>query len=159
MAVQEIFDALNTRIKTPYFGYALLSFFALNWRALFTLATTKGTPDERLLAFDSHTNVWTLLVLPLLIGGAISIISPWIKYWFGSLSKKPLELINNLQLDVEHTRVIREAELEKTRAEMFATREQELIDRAKRDESVGQLEDREAQDRLHDQDRIFTQRT
>jgi len=150
MAVQDVFEALNTRIKSPYFGYALLAFLALNWRGIFVLFATEGLPLERLAAFDSHTDIKTLLAYPFVFGGVTTILSPWIKYLFGAISQKPLQLMNNLQLEIENTRVIREAELEKTRTEMFAGREQELIDRAKRDESLAEL-DEDVQEELKEQ--------
>jgi hypothetical protein len=146
--VNELFDAVSARIKAPYFGYALLSFFALNWRALFLLGTTEGTPQQRIDIFDAHTSNLTLLIFPLLISAAIVILTPWIRLFFGLISKKPFEWIDNIQLESEHRINIRKTELEQSRADFFATKERALIERAKRDLEVKSVEDRELQEKL-----------
>ena len=51
--MNDVIDAINTRFKSPYFGYAVLAFFALNWRGIFLLSATEGDPASRLEAFDS----------------------------------------------------------------------------------------------------------
>lgn len=146
--MNELFDAVSSRIKAPYFGYALLSFLALNWRALFLLGATEGTPQQRIDVFDAHTSHLTLLVFPLLISAAIVVLTPWIRFFFGLISRKPFELIDNIQLESEHRNNIRKTELEQSRSDFFATKERELIERAKRDLEVKAVEDRELQEKL-----------
>ena len=139
--MKDVIDAVSSRIKTPYFGYAVLAFLALNWRGLFLLMTTAGSPQERLAAFDTVTNNYTLLVLPLLAGAVVAASTSWIQYIFEIISRKPSGLIDNLNLEAEHKKTIRQAELEKSRSDLFAVKEKELIDRAKRDEEVASIED------------------
>jgi len=64
----DVLDAVSARIKAPYFGYAVLAFIALNWRAIFLFVMTEATPVERLAIFDAHTSNWTLFFAPLLVG-------------------------------------------------------------------------------------------
>ncbi|MHB0805389.1 hypothetical protein [Stutzerimonas nitrititolerans] len=146
--MKDVIDAVSSRIKTPYFGYAVLAFLALNWRGLFLLITTTGSPQERLAAFDTVTNNYTLLVLPLLAGAVVAASTSWIQYIFGIISRKPSGLIDNLYLEAEHKRTIRQAELEQSRSDLFAVKEKELIDRAKRDEEVASIEDDDAKVKL-----------
>ena len=132
--MRELIDAVDSRIKAPYFGYAALAFVALNWRGIFLLSTTEASPLERLSAFDSQTNSFTLVILPLLVGAAVAATSHWVHFIFGFISSKPSALIDNLYLEAEHKRTIRQTELEQSRSELFAVKEKELIERAQRDE-------------------------
>ena len=146
--MNDILDAISARIKAPYFGYALLAFAGLNWRGLFLLAVTEGTPQERLAAFDAQTGLWSLVFFPLLVGAVVTLASPWIRFAFGFASKRPFEHIDNLHLDSEHRKTIRKTQLERSRADLFASKEEELISRAKRDEEVLEIEDDQLKERL-----------
>lgn len=146
--MKDIWDAVSARVKTPYFGYAVLAFIALNWRGLFLLSVTSGTPQDRLWAFDDVTSHYTLFLFPLLIGTIVAFITPWLQFAFGFLSRKPLGMIDDLNLQAEHKKIITQTELEQLRASFFADREKELIARAKRDEEVASIEDNEAKERL-----------
>ena len=139
--MNEIIDALSARIKAPYFGYALLVFIGLNWRAIFLLITTDGSPHDRLAEFDSYTNAWNLAFFPLLIGGLIAVASPWIRLAFSLISRRPFGHMDTILLTSEHIKTIKKTELEQARSKLFANKEAELIDRAKRDEAVLEIED------------------
>lgn len=146
--MKDLLDAVSARIKTPYFGYAILAFFALNWRGIFLLAATEGTPQERLAAFDCVTNHYTLIIWPLVVGTLVAASTHWIQLVFVIISRKPAGLIDNLRLEAEHRKTIRQTELEQSRSDLFAVKEQELIERAKRDEEVAGIEDEEAKEKL-----------
>lgn len=146
--MKDIWDAVTARVKTPYFGYAVLAFIALNWRGFFLLAVTSGTPQDRLSAFDSATSHYTLFALPLLIGTFVAFVTPWLQYFFSFISSKPLGMIDYLNLQAEHKKTIKQTELEQVRASFFADRERELIARAKRDEEVANIEDNDTKERL-----------
>ena len=146
--MNDIFDAISARIKAPYFGYALLAFIGLNWRGIFLLSVTKGAPQERLDAFDAQTSISSLIVLPLLVGALVTVASPWLRLAFGFLSKRPLEHIDNLHLDSEHKKTIRKTQLEQSRADFFASKESELIGRARRDEEILEIEDERLKEKL-----------
>ncbi len=146
--MREVLDAVSARIKAPYFGYAALAFVALNWRAFFVLSLTTGSPQERLTAFDAGTNFFSLVLGPLLIAAAITLLSPWISYVVAYLSKKPHHLVDLIQLDSDHQKTLRKTELEQSRSEFFANKETELIDRAKRDQAIQDIDDEELKSRL-----------
>ncbi|WP_290522630.1 hypothetical protein [Alcanivorax sp.] len=146
--MREIIEAVNARIKAPYFGYTALTFIALNWRGIFLLSTTNASPLERLAIFDSHTSFNSLVILPLIIGAAVAVASPWIHFVFSFISRKPTALIDNLYLEAEHKRTIRQTELEQSRADLFAVKEKELIERAHRDQKVADIEDAETKEKL-----------
>ncbi len=149
--MSDLLDAINSRIKSPYFGYAILSFLALNWRGIFLLIVTDGEPSTRLEAFDSETSYWTLVILPLIAGAIVAASTHWLRYLFLLAAEKPLELIENSNLEAEHKKAIRHAELEKYRSDLAATQESELIDRAKRDEKIEEIGDESKKKELVEQ--------
>lgn len=148
--MKDVVDAINSRIRSPYFGYAILAFFALNWRGIFLLIVTKTSPSDRLDLFDSETSFWSLVILPLIVGALVAASTHWLKYLFLLLARKPLELIENTELEAEHKKNIRQAELEQVRVELTAKRESELIDRAKRDESIAEILDKSKKKELEE---------
>ncbi len=139
--MKDVVDAVNSRIRSPYFGYAILAFFAFNWRGIFLLVVTKASPAERLELFDTETSIWSLVVLPLIVGALVAASTHWLKYLFFLVARTPLERIENINLEAEHKKTIRQAELEQVRVDLAAKRESELIDRAKRDESIAEILD------------------
>ena len=141
----------NSRIKSPYFGYAVLAFFALNWRGIFLLVVSTGSPAERLQLFDAETSFWSLAVLPLIVGALVAASTHWLRYLFLLVARKPLELIDNSNLEADHRKFIRQAELEQVRTDLAAKRESELIDRAKRDESIAEISDESKKKELEEE--------
>ena len=139
--MKEIFEAVSARIKAPYFGYAVLAFLALNWRAIFLMIVTQATPAARLEAFDKATDPARLYLYPLLVGAAVTVVTPWVRYIFSRISKKPYSLLDGINLEAEHTNNLKKTELERSRAAFFAAKEQALIDQAKRDAEVRTIGD------------------
>ncbi|MEL0614235.1 hypothetical protein [Marinomonas arenicola] len=139
--MKDVVDAINSRIRSPYFGYAVLAFIAFNWRGIFLLLVSTGSPAERLKFFDTETSFWSLAVFPLIVGALVAASTHWLRYVFLLVARKPLELIENSNLEAEHRKFIRQSELEKVRTDLAAKRESELIDRAKRDESIAEISD------------------
>ncbi|WP_417559946.1 hypothetical protein [Marinomonas sp.] len=149
--MKDVVDAINSRIKSPYFGYAVLAFFALNWRGVFLLLVSTGSPAERLQLFDAETSFWSLAVLPLIVGALVAASTHWLRYLFLLVARKPLELIDNSNLEADHRKFIRQAELELVRTDLAAKRESELIDRAKRDESIAEISDESKKKELEEE--------
>jgi len=128
-----------------------LAFLALNWRGIFLLTVSEGDPESRLEAFDSVTSYWSTVVFPLIVGAVVAASSHWLKYLFLLIAEKPLELIENSNLEAEHKKAIRQSELEQVRVALAATRETELIERAKRDESIAQISDESKKKELEEE--------
>jgi hypothetical protein len=146
--MKEIVDAIGTRIQAPYFGYAVLAFIALNWRALFMLLMHNAPVPDRIAAFEQGTTLWSVLLFPLLIGAFFAVLTPWSRFIFESISQKPLALRDRLRIHAEHERTVLQSELEKARTELFGQKEKELIARAKRDEEIAAIDDGELKQRL-----------
>lgn len=149
--MNDILEAISARIKAPYFGYALLAFIAMNWRGLFLLAVTEGPPQARLAAFDAETSTRSLIFYPLLVGALVAASAAWIRLIFEFISRKPLEVIDNLHIESEHRKTILKTKLEKSRTNYFASKEEELIERAKRDYEVKSIEDEDLKRKLMDE--------
>ncbi|MQW91253.1 hypothetical protein GFH30_07255 [Acinetobacter wanghuae] len=146
--MKEIFDAINTRIREPYWGFFVISFLAFNWRALFLLCFATGTAQEKIDLFDSLTTFWSLVCFPILMALAILLITPWLKVLFGLVSRLAYEKLNSQELVREHKYIAQKNMLEKERANALANKENELIDRAKRDVDIDQIADEETRNKL-----------
>ena len=109
---------------------------------------SEGTPGERLALFDAKTDIYTLLIFPLAIGALVAASTHWLRYLFGLIERKPRELVENLQLEADHKKTIKQTQLEQSRSDLFAVKEKELIERAKRDEEVADIEDSETKEKL-----------
>jgi hypothetical protein len=105
--MNDLVDAVTSRIRAPYFGYSLLAFVALNWRGLFLLFVTEGTPQQRLDAFDAETSKLTLYVLPLVVGLTVAATAPWVRLAFSRLWIKPLQRIDFIQIESDHQSTFR----------------------------------------------------
>jgi len=146
--MKELFDAVTTRIQAPYFGYSLLAFVGLNWRGLFLLVMLDASAEERISAFEQETTIGSVVFFPLLIGTLLAVLTPWSRYIFEYLSQKPFALRDQLQLNADHQRTIQQTKLEQARSELFGQKEQELIERAKRDEEIAAIDDEDVKIRL-----------
>ncbi len=146
--MDDVLEALSSRLKSPYFGYAVLAFFALNWREIFLFVTSEAAPKMRIEQFDASTDFWSLFAVPWLVGIAVAASTPWVKLFFAFIAQKPLQLAEDLQLEAEHRKTIRQTELEQARNEQFAVKEEEIIERAKRDEKVASISDEEAKEKV-----------
>lgn len=146
--MREFIDAVTTRIQAPYFGYSLVALLVLNWRAIFLLFMLDAPANERIAIFEQETSFWTIVALPLLAGAVFAILTPWSRYVFEHLSQKPFSLRDRLQINADHQRTILQTELEEARSELFGQKEEELIDRARRDDEIANIEDEEVKQRL-----------
>ncbi len=148
MIISDVIDATKIRLRAPYFGYAALAFVGFNWKSIFLLCLTDGTPIERIAAFDSATSAYRLVLFPLLVGIVVAATSEWARLLFNALSSYPAEKIVNMQLTSEHRRLLKVAELESARSKLMEARETEIIRRAKQDEAVAAIVDEDTKKRL-----------
>lgn len=146
--MKDVLDAINTRIQSPYFGYAFLSFLGINWRELLQLFLADIEISQRISQFDSATDMTTLIIYPLLLGALFSVVTPWARLLFDYISQKPLHLREDIQITGEDRRLTRQRELEIKRDRLFDKREESAIQRAKRDEEVAAIEDENIRDKL-----------
>lgn len=139
--MKDLLDAINTRVKEPYWGFFLLSFLAFNWRGLFLLCFATGSAQEKIILFESETTVWSLIICPIITALVILLITPWLKVLFGLASRLAYEKLNSQELAREHKYIAEKNKLEKERAIELANKENELIDQAKRDIDIEKIND------------------
>lgn len=139
--VKDVLEAIDSRIKSPIFGYFVIALLFINWESFFFLLIDKGSAEARILYFHENTNRYSLIYIPALIAGIYAVAYPWITYFFMFLSSKPTELKSTLQLQSEHKLLSTKQELEQMRNAILSTEENELIDRATRDEKLSKIED------------------
>ena len=111
----------------------------------------KVTATERIDYFDNHTTFYSLILGPAIIAICGAITYPWINALFLFLCKKPTELRNSIQALAEHSLLVKKQELEEVRSALLQRKEQEIIQRAKRDEELESLEDTEMKEKVKDE--------
>lgn len=146
--MKDIVDEIDSRIKSPFFGYFLFSFVAFNWAEIFYLVIDSGSVVQRIDYFRDGTSVYSLFVCPFFVASAYALLYPWLNYIFMMLSSKPSELRNILQVKSEHKLLIERGDLEMTRNENLKNKENELVDRAKRDSDLKSVTDKAIREKL-----------
>lgn len=149
--MKEIIEAFAARIKSPVFGYFILAWLAINWKPLFFLFFDLNQIDERIELFEKLTSIYTLAVLPFVVAAVAAVLYPWVNYTFLWICRKPTDLRNSIQAESEHKLLLKKKQLEETRSLILATRERELIDRAKRDEEIKSISDKNTKESLQNQ--------
>ncbi len=100
--MKEIFEVIESRVRSPLFGYFVFAFISVNWNPLFYLFVEKTRVLNRIQYFQDHTDWLTLLIFPLVTAMVLSIAYPWVNYGFLHLRKFPTDLRNKLQASSEH---------------------------------------------------------
>ena len=146
--MKEILEAIDSRIRNPLFGYFVIALFALNWQSIFYLVVDDGSTSSRISYFQNNTNIYSLIYYPVIIAGLYSLFYPWINYSFMFLCRKPTELKNTLQAESEHKLLVKKQQLEDLRSKMLSSAENELIERAKRDGKIAEIENEAIREKL-----------
>lgn len=146
--MKEILEALGTRIRSPLFGYMALAFFAINWKELLYLWLSDEDISNRIEFFTNNTSNLSLLIYPIILGIACAIIYPWVHLVFLRMAYKPTYLRNILQAETEHSMLLKKQELEALRNKMLTQKEENLIEQAKRDQEISQIENEELRQKL-----------
>lgn len=144
--MKEILEAFGTRIRSPFFGYFALSLFSLNWKAIFILTMSDEKINVRIAEFEKLTSVGSLIWYPIALAILISIVYPWIQYFFLFLASKPTNLKNILQSKSEHILLMEKKKFEQERLQLLSIQEEAVIDQAKRDKIVEEIEDEDIKD-------------
>lgn len=153
--MDEIKEAITERIKSPYLGYSLLAFTAINWKAFFILYSLEGSPTYRIMIFNRYTDTYSLFIYPIFIGISIAIASPWAKLAFTFLSKKATEWTEGHILDSRYINNIKEESYKqdllshrKELLEHSAAIENAMIERSKRDKEISLMKDSDVKNQL-----------
>ena len=146
--MKEIMDAIDSRLKNPFFGYFIIALFTINWSQIFYLLVDDSSVTTRINYFQNATDIISLFILPFIAASAYSLLYPWLNYGFMWLCTKPNELKNELQANSEHKLIIKQQELEDARTKLLSSTENELIERAKRDAKLSEIKNKEVREKL-----------
>lgn len=149
--MSEILEALASRIKSPLFGYVFFAFIIANWKPLFYLWISTTAVVDRFEYFDENTSPVSLLLVPLAAGVITSIAYPWVNVVLIWVNHFPTDLRNYLQANTENKFLMEKQRHEIVRKNYMALREDELIERAKRDQELEQIEDEAKREKLKEQ--------
>lgn len=146
--MNELIEAIKTRLSSPILGYFGLTLFAFNWKAFFYLIAQDDEVLGRIQFFEENTTWSSLFLWPLLFAIVFATLYPWLSYVLASLTAKPFELRDMLQARSEHKLIMAKKQLEEARSGLLANAELELIERAKRDEEVDELRSEELKNKI-----------
>lgn len=141
--MKEFFEALNSRIRGPLLGNFLIALLLINWKSLAILFFGAGEIETRIENFEAGISLSAFLFLPMMLAVLISFIQPLLALAGAFISYWPMHRKRMLQLrsdsDFEDAKQKKEIE----RKKMLGELEEELIEKAKRDIQVGEIEDNE----------------
>jgi tetratricopeptide (TPR) repeat protein len=146
--MKDIVEAFFTRVKSPLFGYFVFSVIAINWKAISLLLFSTDDLLDKIEIFDEATSRYCLFIYPLILSIFLTITYPWINYLFLLIARKPTELRNLLQAESEHKMLQKKVELETLRSEYLGSKERELLERAKINEEVENIDNEEVKTKL-----------
>ena len=116
--ISSILDALQYRIKCPFFGSFCFSFFGFNWRELFYLLFNKtATIPERIGYFDSNTGWLSLFFCPLAAGAVLAVAMPWVNLIFAKAIAGAKTGRQNLVLDSKRATLIKRRKIAEEEAQ------------------------------------------
>jgi len=155
--MHDIYEALKERVKNPYFGYVLITFFALNWKEILFIFLSEKSIEHRIIYFENGTDNFSLILGPLAISAALLLVHPWIKLLYYRVAQFPVTRRSILIQEDEHKAITRKTMLEEARNEQissrrdamtdeFASRERVLIDEAKRNDELLKIRDEKIRD-------------
>lgn len=140
---REIFDAMNSRIRSPIFGSIAIASAIANWKPLFYLAFAKVPVADRFSFVDEHATFWLGFFWPVVLGFAFAMASPWVALFSAWAAEEPTKRRKIRQTKSADKILTEKLKLEKTRIQFMATEEEAIIDAAKRDEKVKEISDPE----------------
>lgn len=146
--MNDFVDALKTRFSSPLFGYYSLALFWFNWQAFLYLSMDDGNILSRIKYFEEHTSVASLIWWPLSFSLCFSLFYPWLVFFISWASTKPTELKIMDQVKSESRILQAKKQIEEEQSNFLADAEQNLIERAKRDQELDQFKNEELKARL-----------
>lgn len=146
--MNDLIEALKNRINSPVFGYFVLALLAFNWKAFFYMAVQKGDALIRIQFFEQNTTTFSILIWPLAFAIGFAVCYPWLTFVVIWLTARPTELKDLVQANSEHRLLVRKKQLEDARSSLLANAELELIERAKRDQELDNLQNENLRKKL-----------
>ena len=149
-SLKEIFDAMNSRVRSPIFGSIAIAFLVINWKPIYYLLFANESVEIRFEFFDANTTLLTTVFWPPVIGIAFAVASSWIAFFSAWIAETPTTKRKLLQTKSADRVLTEKLRLEQTRKKFLAAEEKALIEEAKRDEEVQEIKDPTAREQLEE---------
>jgi hypothetical protein len=129
--LNDVYEEILERIKSPFFGYLAFSFLAINWKILFFLAFADMSPQMKFYWVDQNSDHYSLFLWPLLTAIVFAIAYPGLQLlisrcvqWFRH---------KQIELDVEADEKIKSYKEELEKIALKAAKEDELLAEVQRE--------------------------
>lgn len=113
-----IFKTSEERLKNPFIGTFILSFIALNWKPISVFLLSNQKIEERVIyVTDNYSNIFNILLYPLLISIFYLVAIPYIMWLFENLTFKSFKernqnLYKNKLIDIDGKKIVAQSEIE-----------------------------------------------
>lgn len=147
--IKELIETLGNKIKAPIISSILFSSLAFNWKVFFYITFANATAIEKFAYFDMHTNIFKLLVIPVLIGSAFILLSPLLNHAAIIMTKGIKTKTRKIQADSQNELLEYSAKLERNRNAILEIEQERLLTEAKIDEKIdAEISDTNAKEML-----------
>lgn len=141
--LKEIFDAANSRIRSPFVGSIILVFLTLNWKPVFYLLFADKPARTRFLYFEANTSDASLYWTPIAGGVVLAFLMPWLRLFGAWIASVPTRRLRNRQHREVVARQVYELEqsalLDDAKAKAEEARERRAIEAEKRRQELSKL--------------------
>ncbi len=97
--ISQVFQAFNSRLRSPFLGYFFLGQVYLNYRAFVLLFWGSDRIELRLEEFSGAANFQQFVLYPISFAIFGGVFGPWITYVGAWIAKWPAERLKKLQND------------------------------------------------------------
>lgn len=116
--MNEIIEAIKSRISNPILGYFSMALVAINWKSFFYLLADNNDAIKRIEYFESNTSFASIVAYPLILAITVLIVNKWLAMIVDFLNTAPSDIINKLNLQSEHKQLLLRQQLEEKRREL-----------------------------------------
>ena len=113
-----IFKSSEERLKNPFIGTFVLSFIALNWKAISVFILSDQKIEERInYVTNNYSNLLNLLLFPTLFSVFYLVAIPYLMWFFEVLTYKSFKersqnLYKNKLIDIDGKKLVAQSEIE-----------------------------------------------
>lgn len=145
--IKEIYDAYSQRIRSPFFGYIIIAFIIINWKAIFFLLFSDEPILTRFSYIDQTTGFWRSVFFPIISGVSAALAKPYLSLWGAMWADWP---VNKQKLN-EAKASSDVAEYKEILLEQKKRKIEEIISTAQQDEEIEKIQDDEVREQVKDQ--------
>ncbi len=138
---RDIYDSISQRLRSPFWGYILVSFIFLNWKPLYFLFFADVSVLEKFSYFDETASYASLFALPVLLGVAVALLAPYVSNFGSWWAQEPTAKRRLREIDLAHQLASKKGELLAERDKQRHIVERALLEGAQLDQEAKSLDD------------------